>query len=269
MEEQCAQPKIFNKYGMVVKPVIDESGKILGARFPFEGEDAVVSVAHGYSNVRQHLADYYYGLLTPEDKELLKQRPRKRRRVGEEQQRVTDVGLVDLAAILAKGFAMGSLPLSSSANPGVAFIVQQLAPFATLPSPSTVTRRFDALYEKTMNVVATEIRDARASDLGPGYVSVSPRICGHQSANEVMLGSICACWTQTSCSATSPLGAIHWHVRIRGNESPRKSLLCWQQLESIRKMWQALPPTVGRRLSMPPRRSALDYVRTFRVQPTC
>jgi hypothetical protein len=75
-------PKIFKTYSMVMKPSFDESGQIVGACFPFEGESAIVSVAHGYSNVRQHLADYYYGILTAEDKELLKQRPRKLAELG-------------------------------------------------------------------------------------------------------------------------------------------------------------------------------------------
>ena len=169
MSSERAIPKIFETYSHLMEPVFDESGVLKAASFMFE-DNVQISTQHGMSNVKQHLADHYAVFLTPEDKEAICSRKRRRVSSRDNETGQTDLhfgDLLDMAALLARVCALGALPLSFMQNPGIQLLVRSLNRHVTMPCPSTVTKSIDELYESMIRKVKTDVASARGSDFGP------------------------------------------------------------------------------------------------------
>lgn len=171
----------WDSYCNIVRPVKAADGRITGAEFFYEN-GLIISVEHGLSNVRQHLADKYYVFLTEDDKKVLSPRRKKPK-----SDTVTTLGqsrlsqVVDMAELLARCCALGSLPLSLVQNPGIRMLLQSAWPHQVIPSASTITNRVDALYEKSIPSMILKLSAARRSEFGNTKIA----IC-------------CDCWTSVS-----------------------------------------------------------------------
>jgi hypothetical protein len=181
---------VFDKYPFILTPVKDASGAIVGARFGREGGKEI-STANGLSNVKQHLADTNFVMLDDADKERLKPR-RKKRKVEHSQNQLECFATSpkELSTILAKGCALGCLPLSIGTNPGMIFIMRALHYTAPIPSRWTVSRRVDEMYDEARDSTTARIKVARASAFGPVLIAITDDLWtsrsqrGHVGVNE-------------------------------------------------------------------------------------
>jgi len=167
---------LFDRYKLFVTPVTDDEGKLIGASFPYEN-NAVIKCKDSLSNVKQHLATSYFAMLTPEDKE--RWRPRKKRKLEVDASQpsvgssgVTRLSRKDCAEILAKGCAIGSLPLSLAQNRGIRYICRKMNPTSVMVARSTVTRHVDNLVGAMRESVSTDLKHVRASRYGPVNISM-------------------------------------------------------------------------------------------------
>ena len=161
---------------LIMNPVRNDDGKIIAASFPYE-DGEVVKCEATMSNVKQHLASSYYGMLTREDK--TRWNPRKRRKVESNSTQPTIEEVVgpalsrdDCAEILARGCAMGALPLSLAQNPGIRYICRKFNPRSIMTSRSTVTRHVDKLFSGVIEKIGSEMRSLRKSEFGLVNVAV-------------------------------------------------------------------------------------------------
>lgn len=173
--------RLFRLYSHIMIPVREENGEITGASFIHE-QGTIVSAAKGSSNIGQHLSDYYFIMLSDEDK--AKRRPRtKQPRLDEVHHERCSLRnlLVDAPSIVAKGCAMGALPLSMLDNPGFRYILSKLCPSLEFPSRRTVTRHVDQLFDTVTSSMKSVIKD-----------------CRHSSYGNVMVSMCCDMWTSKS-----------------------------------------------------------------------
>jgi hypothetical protein len=177
-----------------MEPVFDDNGMLIAASFMFE--DKRVSTAHGLLNVKQHLADHYAVFLTPDDREAIGSRKRRKVTSADLERGQTDLNswdLLDMPALIARVCAVGALPLSFMKNPGIQLLVRSLNRHVSMPAASTVTKSVDALFESTTKKVQVGIAAARSSEFGPVRGAVSTDLwtsiskSGHLGLNLTML----------------------------------------------------------------------------------
>lgn len=159
--------RLFRDYSFIMSPVRNENGEILAADFFREGKQ--ISARHGSSNIMQHLADSYRIMLSDEDK--AKRQPRTKQVKLDGQSSLNPALFVDPLDILAKGIAIGALPLSLTDNVGFVFIVKKLFSGNILPSRRCITRRIDNLFDSVCRSVKDTIADCRSSKFGNVMVS--------------------------------------------------------------------------------------------------
>jgi len=111
------QSPLWERYKSLMEPVRGDDGTIVGAIFPHENNVRIMC-PFGMGNIMQHLVQFYYVMLTDEDK--AKHRPRKKRRIGDGQQTIKTTARHMTAEVMATACAMGSMPLSIAQNPGIA-----------------------------------------------------------------------------------------------------------------------------------------------------
>ena len=168
------RPKtIWDKYPHIVVPVLDDTGAVIAGRFIHErGKE--ISAAHGMSNIHQHLATSYYIMLDEDDQSRWRPR-RKWARVDSGQCALSfgETPLIDQAAVLAKGCAMGCLPLDLPRNPGFQYIMSQYVPGVVLPSRRSVSRKVDTFFDVNRSEFREKLREYRNSSYGPVKFSLT------------------------------------------------------------------------------------------------
>lgn len=157
---------IFAKYAHILLPVMDGDGNVVAAEFPHEA-GLKVSAIHGFSNIHQHMSDKYFIMLDEDDQHSFPQ-PRIKKSLIDSRQRVLPSAppRCDIARILAKACAIGSLPLSMSMNPGILYFARSLCPGIVMPVPSTVTMYVDKYYAEELDSARRDIAALRDSSFG-------------------------------------------------------------------------------------------------------
>jgi len=232
MEEKKARD-LFERYKLLMTPVQDSTGKVIGASFPYE-EGVVVKCKSSMSNVRQHLANTYYGMLTPDDKK--RWNPRKKRKVEEDSMQPTIESAVgkalsreECAEIFARGCAMGALPLSLAQNRGIRYISRKLNPRCAIVSRTSVTRHVDKLFGGVTERIGAKIRALRQSDYGLVNVAIcldmwtSSSVNAHLGMNAFVLDSD----FNLHRYALACVPFAHPHTSVRIAEESAKMLGRW------------------------------------------